>query len=344
MRIVVTGGSGNVGTALLRCLAESGRHHLVGVSRRRPPDVPPYDAAEWVCVDVGARDAMPALRDAFAGADAVVHLAWAISPSHDRDRRRRTNQNGTAAVVAAVREAGVGHLVHQSSVGTYAPGSGRTVDESWPATGIETSSYSVDKAAAEVIVARAEDEVTVARVRPALIFQDAAASEVARYFAGPLVPRVLIRRGVLRFAPLPAALAFQVVHADDVARALELILTQRAGGPFNVAAQPIIDRDAWSEVFGGVGPPVPPWALRAAAAATWRARLQPTEPGWLDMAVHAPFLDTGRIEAIGWTPRHDAREVLGEFIDAMGRHDSHPGPLLHGRRIGLPARLHRRRR
>jgi nucleoside-diphosphate-sugar epimerase len=157
MRIVVTGGSGNVGTALLRCLAGSGRHHVVGVSRRRPPDVPPYDAAEWVCVDVGAKDAIPALRDAFAGADAVVHLAWAISPSHDRDRRRRTNQNGTAAVVAAVRAAGVGHLVHQSSVGSYAPGPGRTVDESWPVTGIETSSYSVDKAAAEVIVARAED-------------------------------------------------------------------------------------------------------------------------------------------------------------------------------------------
>ncbi len=329
MRIVITGASGNAGTALLQALAASGQHQLVGVSRRQPPEVAPYSAAEWACVDIAEPDATSRLAAVFAGADAVVHLAWLIRPSHDREALRRTNQDGTAAVVDAAIQAGVPHLVHQSSIGAYAAASGQTVDETWPTTGIPTLSYSVDKAAAERIVDRAEGHMVVTRVRPALIFQDVAASEVARYFLGPLVPNWLVRRPVLRFAPFPDALAFQLVHADDLAAALQLIVESQAGGGFNVAADPVIDRTAFREIFGGVGPPLPPPILRAIAAATWRARLQPTEPGWLDLAATVPRLDTTRIRSLGWSPSRDARDVLGRFIDAISRSAGHSGPLLH---------------
>lgn len=331
MRIVVTGASGNVGTALLLKLGASGEHQLVGISRRQPPGAPPYSWADWVTADVGAPDAARTLSQAFAGADAVVHLAWVLQPTRDREEMRRTNQSGTEAVASAAVQAGVAHLVHQSSIGAYAPGHGRTVDEGWPTTGIPTSSYSLDKAAAEAIVARVESELILTRVRPGLIFQDAAASEVTRYFLGPLVPSALLRRGVVRFAPFPDALAFQLVHADDVASAIELILNRRAGGAFNVAASPIIDRAVFRRVFGGVGPPVPPMVLRALAAATWHARLQPTEPGWLDLAAQAPVMRTDRLEALGWRPTRDAADVLGRFVDAMGRGAGRPGPLLNRR-------------
>ena len=329
MRIVITGGSGNVGTALLQQLGPGGEHELVGISRRRPPAEPPYSWAEWVTCDIGGEGAAVELRDAFTGADAVVHLAWLIQPSRDRTTMRRTNVAGTAAVVEAAVAAGVPHLVHQSSVGTYAPAPGCTVDETWPATGIETSTYSVDKAEAERIVDRAERHMIVSRTRPALIFQDVAASEVSRYFLGPLVPLALIRRGLLRFAPLPQALAFQVVHADDVAAAIELILARRAGGAFNIAADPVLGRAEFREMFGGVGPPVPPRVLRLAASATWHARLQPTEPGWLDLAALVPTLDSGRLRELGWSPTRDARDVLRRFVAAMGRGAGRPGPLLH---------------
>jgi nucleoside-diphosphate-sugar epimerase len=328
VRIVITGASGNVGTALLLRLG-GGEHQLVGVSRRMPPAEPPYNWAEWVCADIGRPDAGPRLRSAFADADAVVHLAWLIQPSRDREAMRRTNQDGTAAVAEAAVAAGVPHLVHQSSIGAYAPGHGMTVDESWPVTGIASSTYSVDKAGAERIVSAVEDQLVVSRMRPALIFQDAAASEVARYFLGRLVPTALVRRSVLRFAPLPDALAFQVVHADDVAAAIDLVLSTRAAGAFNVAAPPVIDRAAFREIFGGVGPPVPPPVLRALASLTWHARLQPTEPGWLDLAAQVPRLDTTRLHQLGWAPTRDATEVLGRFVDAISRGAGRPGPLLH---------------
>ncbi len=74
MRIVITGASGNVGTALLLRLGATGEHELVGVSRRWPPDAAPYSWAEWVTADVGAHKAEDVLEAAFTGADAVVQL------------------------------------------------------------------------------------------------------------------------------------------------------------------------------------------------------------------------------------------------------------------------------
>jgi UDP-glucose 4-epimerase len=336
VRIVITGASGNVGTALLRRLRESGdpADQVVAVSRRRPAQLPPYDGVEWHTVDIGEPAARSELERVFAGADVVVHLAWLIQPTRQRDVMRRVNQEGTRAVRDAAISAGVAHLVHQSSVGTYSPGHGRTVDENWPTDGIPSSTYSVDKAAAERLMDDAEDKLLVTRVRPALIFQDDAASEIARYFIGPFVPRPLIRRGLLRFLPLPDAMAFQVVHADDVAAALDLIVHRQAGGAFNVAASPTVDRAAWREIFGGVGPALPPPAIRALASATWRAHLQQTEPGWIDLAASVPWLRTDRLRELGWTPTRDARTVLGSFIDAMGQGAGHAGPVLY------PAREH----
>jgi UDP-glucose 4-epimerase len=133
MRIVVTGASGNVGTALLRALSRDGRHDLVGVSRRRPPDAAPYARVQWYEADLSDREAAePVLAEALRGADVVVNLAWMIQPSHDRELMRRTNVEGTRLVADAARKAKVAHLVHMSSIGTYSPGPGKRIDESWP--------------------------------------------------------------------------------------------------------------------------------------------------------------------------------------------------------------------
>jgi nucleoside-diphosphate-sugar epimerase len=327
VRIAVTGASGNAGTALLRRLTRS--HQVLGISRRRPPATEPYGAADWLEADLGEPSSQETLKRAFDGADAVVHLAWAIQPQRQPEILHRINQDGTARVVAAALAAGVPHLVHQSSIGAYAAAPGCTVDETWPVTGVPSSVYSRDKVASEQIVDAAEGRLVLSRMRPALIFQDAAASEVARYFLGPFVPRALVRPRLLRLAPLPDALAFQLVHADDVASAIELVLDRRAGGAFNVAAPPVIDRAGFRETFGGVGPPLPVAAIRAAAAAAWHARVLPIEPGWIDLAASVPCLDTTRLESYGWRPAHDARAVLAGFVDAIRTGTGHAGPLLY---------------
>lgn len=333
MRIVITGASGNVGTALLRKLAGSG-HEVRGVSRRRPPDVAPYRGVPWTETDLAdLGSARLALDEALAGADAVVHLAWMIQPSHDRELLRRANQGGTRVVAEAALAAGVAHLLHMSSIGAYSPGPKVKVDESWPTAGIGSSHYSVDKVACEELLAEFAGSLVLSRARPTLILQEEAASEISRYFIGRLVPVSVLRRPLVRLAPWPEELALQFVHAADVAAALTLILEQRAAGDFNIAAEPIINRARYRETFGGVGPSMPKAALRALADLSWRAHLQPTDAGWIDLGLGLPLLDTARIRSLGWVPQHDGDETLRRFVDALAHRRGGSGPLLHPRRV-----------
>jgi nucleoside-diphosphate-sugar epimerase len=286
-----------------------------------------------VVADVAASGAAAELTTAFRGADAVVHLAWLIQPSHDREALRRTNQDGTRAVAEAARAAAVRHLVHLSSIGTYAAAPGRTVDESWAHTGIPTSSYSVDKAWCENLLDGFEDDLAVTRVRPTLVLQEDAASEISRYFLGRLVPVSVLNRPLLRVGPWPAALAVQFVHADDVAAAISLILRAGAAGAFNVASDPPVDRDVFRGLFGGVGPSVPKPVLRAAATLTWRAHLQPTDAGWIDLGFDLPLMRTDRLRGLGWTPTRSGPEVLRSFLAALQSRAGGSGPLLYPRRL-----------
>ena len=150
-RIAVVGASGNVGTALLSRLASAPDvEDLTAIARRVPSAVPPYDSARWVSCNVAAAEARSTLEDAFRGADTIVQLAWTIQPSHDERYLRRINVGGSVAALDAAAAAGVGHIVYASSVGTYAPGpKDHPVDESWPATGVSSSSYGRHKAAVE---------------------------------------------------------------------------------------------------------------------------------------------------------------------------------------------------
>jgi hypothetical protein len=51
------------------------------------------------------------------------------------------------------------------------------------------------------------------------------------------------------------------------------------------------------------------------ASATWHARVQPTEAGWIDLTHYATLLRTDRLEALGWKPTHKADDVLRRFVD-----------------------------
>lgn len=342
MRILVTGASGNIGTALLHELAPDPEVSVHGLSRRDPgPDVPaPHDG--WTALDLGAVDdpgVSARLRAAVQGVDAVVHLAWALQPMHDRERLLRTNVAGSRAVFEAVRDAGVPHLVHVSSLAVYAPGEKVPVDESWPATGVPSSHYSRDKVTAEQALDTLDAPGTViSRVRPALVTQRAAAAEQARYFLGPLVPRSLVGSYPLPLLPLPSGVGFQVVHASDVARAIAALLRDPRPGAFNLAADPPFRPAELAQLLRARHVPVPAAVARALVAGTFRARLQPTDETWLDLVLELPLLDAGRARReLGWVPRSDGPSTLREALDGIRDGAGAPGPVLTpGKRRATP--------
>src|SRR4051812_15088762 len=95
--VAVTGASGNLGTALLRRLTapSAGVAEVRGMARRQPPAVAPYDRVRWFRADLGEPASKEVLPEFLDGADAVVHLAWAIQPGRRPDELRRVNVEGT---------------------------------------------------------------------------------------------------------------------------------------------------------------------------------------------------------------------------------------------------------
>jgi nucleoside-diphosphate-sugar epimerase len=315
MRIVVTGATGNVGTSVVDALARDERvEEIVGIARRLPGWRPPR--TRWVAADVARDD----LRPIFEGVDAVIHLAWLIQPSRDAAELERVNVDGSRRVFEAAAESGANALVHASSVGVYSPGpKDRAVDESWPRDGVPSLFYSRHKAAAERALDELEGRLRIVRLRPGLIFKREAGPEIRRLFAGPLLPARLLRRGLIPILPLPDRLVVQCVHGDDVGEAYRLAaLSPRASGAYNIAADPVLYPDALARLFGAKRIRIPEAPVRALASATWRAHLQPAPPGWVDLGLEVPVMDTRRArEELGWTPRHDARAALEELLAGM---------------------------
>ena len=296
MRVVVTGATGNVGTSVVSALAADPNVTEISASRGARPD---WDApkTEFVAADITRAP----LADLFAGADAVVHLAWLIQPSRDATTLEAVNVHGSRLVFEAAAAAGVSALVHASSVGAYSPGpaSGERVDESWPTDGIPSSFYARHKAQAERAldaVEAAAPDLRVVRLRPGLIFKRESASEIRRLFAGPFLPGALADPSLSRCCRCRPGLRVQAVHGADVAEAYRLAVTdERARGAYNVVAEPVLDADTLGRALGARPVALPAGPVRAAATRAGALRLQPTPAGWLDLAMQSPLLDAGRI-------------------------------------------------
>jgi len=337
MKIVVTGATGNVGTAVLaRLHAAHEVNEIVGIARRMPDESSaPYAGVGWRSIDIADPASESDLRRAFTGADAVIHLAWALQPNRDEAAMRRTNVFGTARVLSAAADAEVGQVVMASSVGAYSLGpKRRRVDESWPTGGVHSSHYARFKAINERaldVFEEAHPGMIVTRLRPGLIFQRDAGSEIARLFLGPAFPTRWLQTTRPSVLPLPSGLFVQAVHATDVADACWRAVERRAAGAFNIAAEPVLSPELIARAFGASSTiPFRYRALRAVVDVTWRLGLQATDPGWLDLAIAVPTMSTERARSeLGWSPAVTSLDAMAEIVDGMAdRADKPSSPPL----------------
>lgn len=242
MRIALTGGTGLVGTFITDHLLAAG-HDLTLMVR------PGTDAAlvpPGVAVVTGTLSA-PADLSWLAGQDALVHAAFAHAPGRYRGGEGEdlagfldANLTGSLRLMATAQKAGVGRCILLSSRAVY--GSrvpGRALDEDHPAT--PASHYGALKASLEAFGGSLwlQDGWPVAALRPTGIYG------IARPFAR--TKWLDLVQAVIDGADALPVRRSSEVHGEDVARAVELLLTaDRAaigGQAFNCGDLMVSTRD-----------------------------------------------------------------------------------------------------
>lgn len=340
MKAVVVGATGNVGTSVVAALAEDPHvESILGVARRKPEWTAPR--TQWARADVERDD----LTGLFRGADVVIHTAWQFQPARRPEITWRANVLGSMRVFQAVADAKVPALVYASSVGAYSPGpKDSPVSESWPTDGWPAASYTREKAYLERVLdtfERANPDIRVVRLRTGFIFKRESASEQRRLFGGPLVPGRLLRPGLIPFVPDLPGLRLQALHAADAGQAYRLAALTDAHGPFNIAAEPVVDAPLLARCLGTRVVPVPAWPARALLSLAWQLRLVPASPQLFDAALRLPIMDTSRARSeLGWTPRYTAEDAVAEFLGGLREGAGMPTPPLaatiRGRRLPAP--------
>jgi nucleoside-diphosphate-sugar epimerase len=151
---------------------------------------------------------------------------------------------------------------------------------------------------------------------------------------------VLVRPSLIPFVPDVSRLRFQAVHSLDVGDAYRRALESGdARGAYNLAGDPAIGTAELADILEAKPLRMPQALLRGAAAIAYGLRLVPSEPGWLDMALSVPLMDSERARAeLGWLPRHSSLDALRELLDGLrAGADADTPPLAHS--SGGPGRI-----
>jgi UDP-glucose 4-epimerase len=303
-RILVTGASGFIGSAVVEALARDG--HMVRAAVRRPHLSFPDGVQVMQHPDLAqAFDWRPLLQDV----DQVVHLASIAHTGRGVDRAAydRVNRQATAWLAMAAAQASVKHFVFVSSIRAQ---SGPAADHALterddPAP---TDAYGASKLAAEEAVRGCGVPFTI--LRPVLLYGPGVKGNLA-----------LLARAAATRLPLPVkdfANRRSLLGIDNFISALGFVLATPATiGETYVVADP------------GIPPRLSDVFLTLRQAQGRRALITPMSPAYIELPLRLfrrtdvwhriggnLRVDAGKLIAAGWRPAHDTRDGLTAMVQA----------------------------
>jgi nucleoside-diphosphate-sugar epimerase len=306
--ILITGGSGYFGSVLAEGAVARG--DTVRTFDLNPP------AAGSAPVDHITGDVRDraALRAACEGVDVVLHNVAQVPLAKDRELFWSVNVLGTANVLLAARDAGVGKVVHTSTSAIYGIPEANPVDEDTPPRPLEA--YGRAKLEAEALcrdAVAAGQDVTIIRPRTILGHGRLGIMAILFEFVAEGAPVYVFGSGDNRY---------QFVHANDLAEAC-LRAGERSGpATYNIGAQEFGTMRETLQALcdhAGTGSTVrslPVGPARSAMRAASGARLLPFAPyHWL-LYGESLWFDTTRARTeLGWEAAHSNASMVVESYE-----------------------------
>lgn len=330
--VAITGPTGTFGSALLPLLDRDPRvGRVVGIARR------PFDPTSRGFADMEYRRGdvrdPDALRDAFRGADVVVHLAFLITGAAAPDTIRAINIGGTVNAFRAAVEVGARRFVYASSVAAYGfhDDNPEPITEECPLRPASHLFYAQEKAELEAVLddEAAGRDVEVYRLRPPIVLGPHAVGAKGRLPA-PLSSLLGRAAELIMESPVPMPVMvppvrLQFIHEDDVADALlRCIVGDGPPGAYNITGDGVLTLPQVMRELGLLPLAVPLGVSRRVARgvaglpAMWFA---PPLAGWAEALANPPVMDASRAkDVLGWTPRHSSLDALRATIAHARRH------------------------
>lgn len=248
--ILVTGGTGLVGSHLLLELAASGQKVRALYRTEKSLAQPQLNAVrshtniEWVKGDIID---IPSLEEAFTDVDIVYHCAAYISfEPKDEDLLRKVNIEGTANMVNCALDFGVKKFCHVSSIAALGdPKENEIITEEteWNPE-VKHSDYAISKYGAEMEVWRAWQEgLNVVIVNPGIIFGDGHwNSGSGKMFKAVKKGQYFYTRGICG-----------IVAVEDVVKAMiQLMATDTNGERYTLIAENVSYKDMLDTIADGM--------------------------------------------------------------------------------------------
>ncbi len=306
--VLVTGAGGYIGRQLVAALSAAGVERVVAVDVR---DEPLADRVGGVVYRVGdVRD--PELADVLREhtIDCVVHLAAIVTPGKgsSRELEHSIDVLGTANVLAACVDAGVGQLVVTSSGAAYGyhPDNPIPLSEDDTLRGNPEFAYSDHKRQVEELLAQARIEHPALRqlvFRPGAILGDTTRNQITNLFE---------QRFVLGIAGSDAPFTFIWDH--DVVACIVKGVLEDAAGTYNLAGNGMTTMPEIARRLGKRYVPVPAWLVRGALRVLRPLRLSQYGPEQVDFLRYRPVLSNARLkEEFGYAPQLSSTEVFERY-------------------------------
>jgi UDP-glucose 4-epimerase len=307
MRVAVTGGSGQLGSLVLRRLAdERSITEIVSIDLQ-----PPLVASSKIQdrrIDI--RDAK--LGEHFKGCDVLVHLAFVVGKRGGREEQDSVNVAGSENVFRQALAVGVRRILYSSSVAQYGvvptlpvPVTEDTLRTRQPEFWYACAKHDVERRLDEL--ERAHADLRLVRFRPAILV----GKRMEHQFGALLRKRLL-----------PDSASLPLVWDEDVADAFILGLRTGARGAYNLASDdPLAPREL-ARVSGMRTLKIPMGAVRATEKILAALHLmKPIDPGWnLSANTRLVYSSEKAKRELGWKPKCPAaRDVLKRYVDTVPR-------------------------
>jgi len=301
--VVVTGISGNLGRTLAKLLHT--KHRIIGIDRRpflgRPKDVQMYE------LDLRKRKAEDVFRT--NQVSSVIHMGIMHDPRMNEEEHHSFNVVGTTRLLEYCVKHNVKKVVVLSSANVYGPSPDNSNFLTEEAPLMAASRFSGVRDLIEVDMLThgffwRHPQIETVILRPVHIVGPTIRNAPSNYLR---LERPWVVAG---FDPM-----IQLIHVEDVCRALETALTPNLRGVYNVVGPGQVPLSAILGELGRKDVAIPEPVARAALTLLFRYRLAGFPPPELDHIQFLCAVDGSAWEkATGWKPKYSMRETIRSIL------------------------------